>query len=131
LTAAGLKALRDEYARSREPARKLAAEAVNLEHEISDLVNAAYGLTPDEIALLWATAPHADLRAEAGGTVEIGQPKRQWRPARLSRGWYQAANGRIIEDVQFRKVRTLNVRRRLGEIAPELTGGLPEASEGS
>ena len=56
LTAAGLKALRDEYARSLEPARKLAAEA-KLEHEISDLVNAAYGLTPDEIALMWATAP--------------------------------------------------------------------------
>jgi hypothetical protein len=30
---------------------------LTLEHEISDLVNAAYGLTPDEIALLWATAP--------------------------------------------------------------------------
>jgi len=40
-----------------EPARKLAAEAVKLEHEISDLVNAAYGLIPDEIALLWSTAP--------------------------------------------------------------------------
>jgi hypothetical protein len=49
--------LRDEYARSLDPARKLAAEAMKLEHEISDLVNAAYGLTPDEIALLWATAP--------------------------------------------------------------------------
>ncbi|HPM83476.1 MAG TPA: Eco57I restriction-modification methylase domain-containing protein [Candidatus Anammoximicrobium sp.] len=57
LTAAGLKALRDEYARSLEPARKLAAEAVKLEHELSDLVNAAYGLTPDEIALMWKTAP--------------------------------------------------------------------------
>jgi hypothetical protein len=49
--------LRDEYARSLEPARKLAAEAVKREHEISDLVNAAYGLTPDEIALMWSTAP--------------------------------------------------------------------------
>jgi len=28
-----------------------------LEREISDLVNAAYGLTPAEIALLWQTAP--------------------------------------------------------------------------
>ncbi len=56
-TAAGLKALRDEYVRSIEPARKLAAEAVKLEHEINDLVNAAYGLTPDEIALMWKTAP--------------------------------------------------------------------------
>lgn len=57
LTAAGLKGLRDEYARSLEPARKLAAEALKLEHEISDLVNEAYGLTPDEIALTWQTAP--------------------------------------------------------------------------
>jgi hypothetical protein len=30
---------------------------LKLEHDLSDLVNAAYGLTPDEIALLWATAP--------------------------------------------------------------------------
>jgi aryl-alcohol dehydrogenase-like predicted oxidoreductase len=49
--------LRDEYARSLEPARQLAAETANLEHELSDLVNAAYGLTPAEIALLWSTAP--------------------------------------------------------------------------
>jgi len=57
LTAAGLKALRDEYARSLEPARKLAPEAVKLEHEISDLVSPACGLTSDEIALMWKTAP--------------------------------------------------------------------------
>jgi hypothetical protein len=49
--------LRDVDARSLEPARKLAAETVKLEHEISDLVNAAYGLSPDEIALMWSTAP--------------------------------------------------------------------------
>ena len=30
----------------------------------------------------------------------------------------------------LRKVRALNVLRRLGEIAPELTGGLPQASDG-
>ena len=49
--------MRREYARSLEPAQKLAAEAVTRAHAISDLVNAAYGLTPDEIALLWFTAP--------------------------------------------------------------------------
>jgi hypothetical protein len=60
--------LRDEYARSLEPARKLAADALKLEHKISDLVNAAYGLTPDEIALLWATAPpRMPISAPAGG----------------------------------------------------------------
>lgn len=31
----------------------------------------------------------------------------------------------------LRKVRALNVLGRLGKLAPELTGGLPEASEGS
>jgi hypothetical protein len=57
LSAAGLKSLRDEYGRTVEPARALAAEAQGLERELSDLVNAAYGLTPDEVALMWATAP--------------------------------------------------------------------------
>ena len=57
LTAAGLQALRDEYARSIVPARQLAAEALKLEHTLSDLVNQAYGLTPAEIDLMWDTAP--------------------------------------------------------------------------
>lgn len=57
LTAAGVKNLRDEYARTIEPAQALAAEALGLEHKISDLVNEAYGLTPDEIKLMWDTAP--------------------------------------------------------------------------
>jgi hypothetical protein len=57
LTAAGLQALREEYTRTIEPARARAAEALNLERDLSDLVNQAYGLTPDEIALMWATAP--------------------------------------------------------------------------
>jgi len=49
--------VRAEYAHSIEPARALAAEALNLESQISNLVNEAYGLTPDEVALLWQTAP--------------------------------------------------------------------------
>ena len=57
LSAAGLANLRDEYARSIEPARALAAEALTLENEISNLVNEAYGLTPEEVALMWQTAP--------------------------------------------------------------------------
>lgn len=57
LSAAGLKALRDEYARTMEPARALAAEVVALEHRLSDLVNEAYGLTPEEVDLMWKTAP--------------------------------------------------------------------------
>jgi len=49
--------LRAEYARTIDPARALTAEALNLEHKVSDLVNEAYGLTPEEVALMWQTAP--------------------------------------------------------------------------
>ncbi len=57
LTAAGLHALREEYTRTIKPARALSAEALELENELSDLVNQAYGLTPEEIDLMWKTAP--------------------------------------------------------------------------
>jgi hypothetical protein len=57
LSVAALKSLRDEHARTIEPARAQAAEALQLERRLSDLVNEAYGLTPDEVALLWETAP--------------------------------------------------------------------------
>jgi hypothetical protein len=57
LTAAGVHALREEYTRTIEPVRALAAETVNLERTLSDLVNQAYALTPAEIALMWQTAP--------------------------------------------------------------------------
>ncbi|MFL5339061.1 MAG: Eco57I restriction-modification methylase domain-containing protein [Gemmataceae bacterium] len=57
LTAAGVKLLKDEYARTVAPLQTLAAEALQLERRVSDLVNAAYGLTPEEVALMWQTAP--------------------------------------------------------------------------
>lgn len=57
LTAATLAALRDEHARSIAPARQQATEALQLERTLSDLINQAYGLTPDEVKLMWATAP--------------------------------------------------------------------------
>jgi len=57
LTAAGVQGLRAEYGRTLEPSRALAAETVNLERNLSDLVNQAYALTPAEIALMWKTAP--------------------------------------------------------------------------
>ena len=56
LTAAGLSSLRDEYSRTIEPARLLAAEALQLEYRLHDLVNDAYGLTPEEVRLMWDTA---------------------------------------------------------------------------
>jgi hypothetical protein len=47
----------DEYTRTIEPARALAAETLALERTLSDLVNQAYALTPPEIDLMWKTAP--------------------------------------------------------------------------
>lgn len=57
LTNPQLKALREEYIRAIEPAKVLADEAKSLELQIHDLVNEAYGLTPDEVRLMWDTAP--------------------------------------------------------------------------
>jgi len=65
LSSAALASLRDEHARSITPMRLLATEALRLEHHLSDLVGAAYHLTPAEIALLWQTAPP---RMPIGGT---------------------------------------------------------------
>jgi hypothetical protein len=39
------------------PARALAAETLELERTLSDLVNQTYALTPAEIELMWKTAP--------------------------------------------------------------------------
>ena len=49
--------MREEYTRTIAPARALAAETLNLERTLSDLVNQAYGLTSAEIDLLWKTTP--------------------------------------------------------------------------
>jgi hypothetical protein len=57
LSAADHKRLRDEHAASVVPLQALAREAVQLEHRVSELVNAAYGLTADEVRLMWDTAP--------------------------------------------------------------------------
>ncbi len=62
LSLAALRNLREEHTRTILPAQALAKEALALERKISDLVNEAYGLTPEEIELMWETAPprHAD-----------------------------------------------------------------------
>ncbi|WP_395745417.1 Eco57I restriction-modification methylase domain-containing protein [Prosthecobacter sp.] len=57
LTAASLAALRAEHTRSIAPARALAAEMLQLERTLSALINQAYGLTPQEVQLMWDTAP--------------------------------------------------------------------------
>jgi hypothetical protein len=49
--------LKQEYADTLIPARNAAAEILALERKLSDLVNDAYGLTPDKVVLMWRTAP--------------------------------------------------------------------------
>jgi len=39
------------------PVQALLAEADRLERQVSDLVNEAYGLTADDVRLMWETAP--------------------------------------------------------------------------
>jgi hypothetical protein len=57
LTPAALKDLQDGYTEQIVHVQRNKTEALLLERKLSDLVNAAYGLTVEEIALLWATAP--------------------------------------------------------------------------
>lgn len=57
LSAAQIQELKREHGATIEPARLAAAEALQLERRLSDLVNAAYGLTPEEVQLMWDTAP--------------------------------------------------------------------------
>lgn len=57
LTAADIAELKREHAATVEPARQSRAEIFSLERTLSDLVNHAYGLTPEEVDLMWRTAP--------------------------------------------------------------------------
>jgi hypothetical protein len=57
LSLAALRSLREEHIQTILPAQALAREALALERKISALVNDAYGLTPEEIDLMWETAP--------------------------------------------------------------------------
>jgi hypothetical protein len=56
-TGAEIGELKREYGNTIEPARLLRGEIFLLEQRLSDIVNDAYGLTPDEVALMWRTAP--------------------------------------------------------------------------
>ncbi len=48
---------KDVYGDYAHPIQLCRAEELALEHRISDLVNQACGLTPEEIDLMWKTAP--------------------------------------------------------------------------
>ncbi len=56
-TATELARLKQEHTDTLIPARDAAAAILDIERKLSDLVNAAYGLTPEEVALMWRTAP--------------------------------------------------------------------------
>jgi hypothetical protein len=57
LSAADIQRLKDEHHMTIEPAQLAAVEALTLERKLSDLVNTAYGLTPEDVKLMWETAP--------------------------------------------------------------------------
>jgi hypothetical protein len=57
LTPAGVAAVREAWSETVAPIRERLREAELLERDLSDLVNAAYGLTPEEVQLMWETAP--------------------------------------------------------------------------
>jgi hypothetical protein len=66
LSPAGLRALREGYAEQAGPLRARQVEAQRLEQRLAALVNAAYELTPEEVELLWRTAPPR---------MPVGEPK--------------------------------------------------------
>ena len=57
LNAADIARLRAEHTATIAPAREQRLQLAGTERRISDLVNAAYGLTPEDVALMWKTAP--------------------------------------------------------------------------
>jgi type I restriction-modification system DNA methylase subunit len=57
LSPVSLRALKDGFNESAIPFQTRRAEAAIHERHIADLVNTAYGLTQEEVALLWETAP--------------------------------------------------------------------------
>jgi hypothetical protein len=72
LSPAAVSELADVYRQYVPPLRAAAAETSRLEARLAELVNAAYGLTPDEVALLWRTAPPR---------MPVGKPQGQEMPS--------------------------------------------------
>jgi len=57
LTPGALRDLKGGFAEMAEPVLHARSEAAGLERRLSELVNEAYGLTGEEVDLLWKTAP--------------------------------------------------------------------------
>jgi polyhydroxyalkanoate synthesis regulator phasin len=51
------KQIKEAYNEFAVPMQTRNREILQLEHQLSDLVNQAYGLTPEDIDLMWKTAP--------------------------------------------------------------------------
>jgi hypothetical protein len=94
LSAAGVQAVREEYARTVQPMQAALREAERLEWRLSDLVNQAYGLTPEEIRLMWATAPpRMPLTPEAGAIGQADDEAASARAADDRAGHREEADG--------------------------------------
>jgi hypothetical protein len=57
LTPGALGDLRSGYEELATPAKEARTKSITLERRLTDLVNHAYGLTEEEIHLMWSTAP--------------------------------------------------------------------------
>ncbi len=72
LTPKEVSALRSTHAEYAPQIHKLQQEAAGLEQRLAGLVNAAYGLTPEEVELMWETAPPRMPAAIRGERVVSG-----------------------------------------------------------
>lgn len=57
VTSGELRRLREEYGTLTEYLSRKTREASKLESQVSDLITRSYGLTPDDVGLMWDTAP--------------------------------------------------------------------------
>jgi hypothetical protein len=57
LSAADLVRVRQEWMATISPSRARSSQILAIERRLSDVVNAAYGLTPEDVKLMWQTAP--------------------------------------------------------------------------
>ncbi len=129
LTAAALRNLREEHARTVAPVAERLREAARLEGELSDLVCRAYGLTAEEVDLMWRTAPPrmpTTAPAAPAGEGQKGadlagwEPQEpRWRPPEASAGAPERSGGA--------QEASGGAGERSGS-AQEASGGAPERS---
>ncbi|MEM9958271.1 MAG: hypothetical protein AAF811_12005 [Pseudomonadota bacterium] len=74
LSASEISELHREYADTIASAREIRSEILVLENQLSGLVNEAYGLTPEEVALMWRTAPPRMPFTPAGLASDAHEP---------------------------------------------------------